>query len=543
MSRTTNATIKLNEIDTFITNGSYVIPDFQRDFVWDLEQSACLLDSWIKGYPMGAFIFWITKEKLCPIKKIGDIEIPQKNTEQTTYLLDGQQRITSIYAAIKGLQIKKKNYKDIVVNLDVELSSDSEDIVFVRDDKTEVQCIPFCELYKFNIIELMRHYQDEQIISKIQALHDKLLEFDFSAIKIENSDIEVATEIFTRLNTGGKKLSPFEIMTAKTYTDFFNLAEKTNELKESLDDDYRGNFNDSDILKIISLCVKGDFSNKTQLSLTRPEMFKNFDKVKEAILKAISFCKTDVKIPIGKVFPYMPILYLYAYFFFHYNKKNNLQSPSKIQADYLIDYYWRCVLTDHFARATSPTAAKDVKDVFNVILEGKKPAQKPISLSVDGFIDNGDFDKNRSYIKGLIGLLMSLSPKSLKKNSLVSFDAKWAAKAERNNYHHFFPQKMNGKEWKNAPVNNICNIILADASTNQIDIGTKPPSVYIAEFQITNKDLSNTLKTHLIHDIIAFGISNDDFEVFIRKRASSMIEEIKERLVLCNEDKITSEAN
>ena len=102
--------LKLSDIENNLANGTYVIPAFQRDFVWDIEQSARLLDSWIKGYPLGSFILWSTEERLCPIKKIGntvlfDIQDP---TEKTTYILDGQQRITSIFAAIRGLQIKNK---------------------------------------------------------------------------------------------------------------------------------------------------------------------------------------------------------------------------------------------------------------------------------------------------------------------------------------------------------------------------------------------------------------------------------------------------
>ena len=117
--------LKLSQIQYNIENGIYAIPDFQRDFEWDLETSAKLLDSWIKGYPFGSFILWTTDEELCPIKKIGNITVFDKKdpTEKITYVLDGQQRITSIFAALKGLVIKKKSYENIVVNLDADFDS------------------------------------------------------------------------------------------------------------------------------------------------------------------------------------------------------------------------------------------------------------------------------------------------------------------------------------------------------------------------------------------------------------------------------------
>ena len=135
---------------------------------------------------------------------------------------------------------------------------------------------------------------------------------------------------------------------------------------------------------------------------------------------------------------------------------------------------------------------------------------------------------------------MSLSPKSLSKNSLVSFDPKWISQSDKNNYHHFFPQKMVGQTWTNEPVDNICNIVLQDASTNQVDIGNRRPSDYISEFLQTNSELKTTLKDHLIFDIDLYGIMNDDFDSFIKNRASSFIEKIKSRLVIIKTDSIDS---
>ena len=150
------------------------------------------------------------------------------------------------------------------------------------------------------------------------------------------------------------------------------------------------------------------------------------------------------------------------------------------------------------------------------ILADEIPEQVSLTMSVDSFIANGAFGQKTAYIKGLIGLLMSLSPKSLSKNSLVSFDQNWVSKSDKNNYHHFFPQKMVGQTWTNEPVNNICNIILQDASTNQVDIGNRRPSDYIDEFSQSNSDLAKTLRDHLIYDIGAYGIPSDDFDTFIK---------------------------
>ena len=538
-------TLKLSEIETNLSNGTYVIPDFQRDFVWNIDQSAKLLDSWIKGYPLGAFILWTTDEELCSIKEIGNTVLyPKKDKAmKTTYVLDGQQRITSIFAAIKGLTIKKRSYEDIIINLDADLDDYETDIVTVRsnknDDDIDFVHISFSKMYESDFGYFYNNYPNH--LNKITKIQKRLNELDFPVIKIDSVNIDIATDIFTRLNTGGKKLTPFEIMTAKTYKpDEFNLVQKAHECIDNLNIAYKDNVKEGDLLKMISLCVRGGTSIGHQLKLTRDEMLASFDDVVAALNKAISFCITSLKLPIGNMLSYTPILYLYTYFFYKYSKNHALKSPSKNQQDYLIDYYWRSILNGRFGRATDPRIATDAKNVMDKILGESTPEQAPISLSVDKFIDDGSFSQKTAYIKGMIGLLMSLSPKSLSKNSLVSFDQNWISKSDKNNYHHFFPMKMVGQSWGNEPVNNICNIILQDASTNQVDIGNRRPSDYINEFANTNSVLPQTLKEHLIYDIDEYGILSDNFELFTKKRASAFIEEIKSRLMLIKTDSIDS---
>ena len=534
--------LKLSDIATNLQNGTYVIPDFQRDFVWDINQSASLLDSWIKGYPLGSFILWTTDEILCRIKQIGNVVMydRQDETSTVTYILDGQQRITSIFAAIKGLTIKKKSYEDIVVNLDVDLDDYDAEIVTVRSEDTNFTHISFSELYGGRWLNIFRNY-DEKYHEKIEAIKARMNELDFPAIKIDNANIDVATDIFTRLNTGGKKLTPFEIITAKTYIpDVFNLVEKAKECRDGLNIAYKNAIFDEDILKMVALCVKGSTTKKEQLRLTREEMTATFDLVVEALNSAIAFCINSLKIPVGNMLAYAPPLYLYVYFFYKYNKTHRVQAPTKQQEDYLIDYYWRCVMTGRFARNTDSKTASDVKNVMDKILIGDTPEQVGVSMNIDSFIANGSFTQKNAYIKGLIGFLMSLSPKSLARNSLVSFDQNWISKSDKNNYHHFFPQNMKGQTWTNEPIDNICNIILQDASTNQVDIGNRRPSDYINEFLKTNNQLKNTLEGHLIYDINTYGILQDDVDMFIRNRAAAFINAIKARLVVTKHDLIDS---
>lgn len=120
-----------------IEKGQIKIPQFQRDFVWDVKKSADLMDSIIKGYPIGTFIFWRTNEQLRIVRDIGDLDLPRtKSGEFADYVLDGQQRLTTLFASLKGLKIgrdgREEDYSKIYINLN---ALDEEDIVTIYVDE------------------------------------------------------------------------------------------------------------------------------------------------------------------------------------------------------------------------------------------------------------------------------------------------------------------------------------------------------------------------------------------------------------------------
>jgi uncharacterized protein with ParB-like and HNH nuclease domain len=115
-----NQSKKYEHLFTDIDTGRIKIPQFQREFVWSKEQTAKLIDSIIKGFPIGTFIFWKTREVLRHVKNIGNFALPDTPTgEPVSYVLDGQQRITSLYAVHKGLRMTKDgieiDYRDIIL--------------------------------------------------------------------------------------------------------------------------------------------------------------------------------------------------------------------------------------------------------------------------------------------------------------------------------------------------------------------------------------------------------------------------------------------
>ena len=96
MTSLENIPVKYTDLISDIETGQVKIPQFQRKFVWGIKASAKLLDSVIKGYPIGTFIYWRTDERLRAVRNLGNIELPEPTDgEYVNFVLDGQQRLTS----------------------------------------------------------------------------------------------------------------------------------------------------------------------------------------------------------------------------------------------------------------------------------------------------------------------------------------------------------------------------------------------------------------------------------------------------------------
>ncbi|WP_068168323.1 DUF262 domain-containing protein [Rothia sp. ND6WE1A] len=95
--------LTVRQIIEKVQNGQLRIPAFQRGFVWDPDQVAYLMDSIYKGYPFGSVILWRTRTQLNTERNLGPFELPNPEEEfPVDYVLDGQQRLTSIFGVFQN---------------------------------------------------------------------------------------------------------------------------------------------------------------------------------------------------------------------------------------------------------------------------------------------------------------------------------------------------------------------------------------------------------------------------------------------------------
>ena len=522
-----------------IEKGLIKIPQFQRDFVWDLRKSANLMDSIVKGYPIGTFIFWKTKERLRSIRNIGSVELPlPADGDFVYYVLDGQQRLTSLFASLKGISIQRDNrnqdnYAEMYVDLEAE--EDEQIVVLDISGKKEKSYIKLTDLL-YGGLMLLASYP-EIYHQRIDEYRKRIESYLFSIIYLNEATIDIATEVFTRINVGGKPLTLFEIMVAKTFDAErnFDLSEKFQELIERLKPLNYETISDATVLQCISIFVKKDCTRKEILKLNKSEFIDTWKKGVEAIEAAIEYFISYYRIPVSQLLPYNALIVPFAYFFYH-----NIDKPTGIKQKYLQDYFWRCALSGRFSSSVETKLGQDVKRIDAILHDELPKYDWTIDISEDGIIKHGWFSAGRSYIKAILCIYSYQQPRSFNDGSLVNISNYWLKQANSKNYHHFFPKAYLAKLNKDIfYVNHIANITIVDDFLNKREIGAKSPADYMKKFIKENEDIDTTMKSHLINDLQSFGVLDNDYDKFFEKRINAIHNELEKRIIPQDSDNIT----
>lgn len=536
-----NISVKYTDLISEIETGQVKIPQFQRKFVWNIKDSAKLLDSIIKGYPIGTFIYWRTNERLRSVRNLGNISLPEpKMGEFVNYVLDGQQRLTSLYSALKGVKIgeedgKTTDYSEIYIDL---LASDDNDIVTTEiENSSSKNIIKLTDLMKGGYA-IFKAYPDEHH-EKLDYYKNVLTGYTFSIINLKNAQIDVATEVFTRLNVGGKSLSLFEIMVAKTYHIFeskkkdseeeeiFDLSVKYEELSAELSASHYDTIPSATILQVVSILLEKDCTRKTILKLDKIDFINIWDEAVNCIKSSIDFFRS-YGIVVGRILPYNALIVPFSYFF--YKHKNN---PTGEMKKRLEDFFWRASLGFRYSSGVEGKLVQDIAKIDKIIANELPKYEWAVTVNREFVESQGWFSTGKSFNKAILCLFAKQKPKSFDNNLDVIIDNSWLKIASSKNYHHFFPKSWmakNKKEKEYFFVNHIVNITIVDGFLNKNIIRAKSPATYMKSFNSKNDELTETMKTHFI-DIDKDGIWENDYDLFYNNRLNRISKALNKLII------------
>src|SRR5579864_775309 len=259
-----------------IQDGRLRIPDFQRDWVWERRKVVALLDSINREFPIGSFFFWrapLVYNKY--FRNIAALKLPPpRPSEELLYILDGQQRITSLYVVSYARQLidrhthdsetdpafldRLKQYTDICFDLD-------DGVFRLRRGTDQARYIPFCDLMDEDKDALEDALTAEQR-KRVRQCRTRFKTYPFSVIVVEDKTIDDVCDIFKRINQGGKRLSLSDLIVASTWSTDFNLRDRLHEdLNRWLVDSTFGEIDPEVVTESLALHLRGAATQAAQL--------------------------------------------------------------------------------------------------------------------------------------------------------------------------------------------------------------------------------------------------------------------------------------
>lgn len=570
-------TESIQDIVKEIDKKQIVLPDFQRDFVWDESKTYELFDSLVRDIFIGSIIYGIpsfeiavreidtrhrkakgikreplktlffTKEQINEKVKVGNFRA----------VLDGQQRITSIYRTLKKIDnvwliIKNedefdedKEFNEMTLEEmmssfsgkqdDLKLSINIGDAFEMIENKLREK--PLQEKY-FNNLEFVKKldiesadYYFERFLIVVGKLQDLFKAEKMVSYFLLDMSSEKFALFFERSNSKGVRLDFIDILVAKLNSGF-RLRAKLDELKGET-----GYNIEREILvrTIAYLVSEGKNIDKGYILATLSSDHFNlyWNNVCQLYTKTLDFLYKNNFIMTQDWIPHSNMLIPLMIFLDNLpNKLFNQMNES--QLEFISYWYWGSIFSQRYTGgATNEIIMLDSK-ILKLIAKGEKISNenyfREFKIVIDQPEDLYSFTKKGSAVyKGILTFINYVSGglTDWKNNSKISFD-------ERVDDHHIFPkaylEEYTSEDDTFEYIDCVVNRTLIPKITN-IKIGKDAPDKYLKKLYSNNDKLKESLKKHMIPIEIMDGDYNEFFSVFIEDRAKNIFECIKKYVI------------
>jgi len=496
-----------------LSSGDIRIPAFQRDYIWDSDQVAFLLDSIYKKFPIGTIILWRTDNRLSSEKDLGQFTLPEPRKDYpVNYVLDGQQRITSLFSVFQtDLTPNSEEWTDIY--FDIEAKENIQESVFIPLEASEVDHERhFPAKVLFDTVGYRRateKFSDEkvQVLDKLQECFKEYL---IPNEIFESDDRNSVAIVFERINRAGTELNIFQLLSAWSWSEDFDLTDKFQDLQEDIvEHGYEDFCSNTDLqLRICAGVIKGETTPAKILEMQGDEIRSSFDKIRSGIIGAIDFLRRELKVQSYKLLPFPGVLVPLSVFFA--TDKSEGISYTDLQKEKLLTWFWRSVFSRRYSAGVNEKQAFDINEML--FLEKDENYQfkyPPQELKFD--FSKSNFAVGNANSKTLILMLSSMSPYSFLSGATIDLD-KILQKINKNEFHHIFPKKHLERSGRTRnEINVLTNIcFLTRGDNNQIK--DKNPKDYSE--QISKDKFSDYMERAIIPE--DFG--SLDYDSFTEKR-------------------------
>lgn len=527
----------------------YQIPTFQRDVVWERDSVKKLWDSIYRFYPIGSILVWRSNIRLHGHREIGGHEISDdRPRHEYQYILDGQQRTTSLLTSIFGGRIAGKEDFDPTVYFDLSIprTEEPEDETYKNrflfwseiDDHGRVPhrnnerkrrwekgyIVPLRKIaFEFGDLDRalnkLHPDYDDPFRERLRELKQALDSYRVAFIELKGIQVAEVCQIFERVNQAGTPLDIFDIVVAKTFrpptasaenpkgsrsattAGGFYLRDLVDSFRESIEGSGFSDLDDLTILQAAAAVVRTRLSNSKVRNvtdrflneLTADELQAVWPGVTRALKKTFDLLDNHLNITGPALVPFRYLyLALTCYFYEH-------DDPDY---DFLKRYFWYVAF--HNERVLRSTSMLWLQ--VDLLLENKRGERWELEevLLDRSRIRTASYSSRGRYSRAILSLLASHEPRDWQHPDRKVISEVYYQLTDKPNLHHIFPlgytQHMDDAEWVDR--NSLMNIAYLTQITN-LRVSDRNPVDYIQTLDAFTKDSATTeriMKSHLLPD-------------------------------------------
>lgn len=528
-----------------IEEGKSVLPEFQRDFVWEPGATVGLLASVASGFPAGTILRVTVHENFFSTRPFADA--PVLGIPHTYLVLDGQQRLTSLYQSMFG----KGKYRYL---LDMQKATTSDDwsedevITFKKAKPGVIKALDDLETLAKNrqvplqvihgrtggflswILEakdkLPAEEQNDFLLMANNLYNEKIKRFEnyqFPVVTLSASTTPSALcTIFETLNNTGVKLTVFELLTARFAKYKINLRDLWDKAKSDHPEFELFGVDPTSLLQALSLNLSGSCQKKAILKLDKDDLEMNWDKIVEGMAYGIEILRQDCHVPTAKWMPTPSMFAPLGAIASICDRKGVTASQHRALVRC---WLWNSIFGRRYEAAANTRAERDVADMVAWFKGGDVP------LAIEQFrLDEEELREasraSSPVYKGVICMILSNGARDFHDGSVIA--ASLVATNEVDD-HHVFPDSFleKSKNVANKALRNcVLNRTLIDRTTNQ-KISDRAPSDYVLEMKNGVKDFDGLFESHFLNGEVQNALLADDYEAFLTARSKLIVAQIE----------------
>ncbi len=516
---------RIDDLARRILTGDIYLPKFQREFVWERSQVIELLDSVARNYPIGSVLLWQSKQELRSENKIADLEIAQPKPDYpVNYLLDGQQRLSSICGALYWKGGEPSSPWNVVYDLRNKTFHHLDTLDQPPPHLMRLNKIPDPAAF-FQLVGLLESSGEKVLAENAKELFNRFKDYKVATVTLGDMPLADVAPIFERINSTGTRLTIVDLMRAATWSPDFDLVDSIDAVRESLAAKAFDGVERKVILRNVSAAAGGSFTVESidDLRKLTPEVLKKaVSATAEGYKRAIDFLSTHIKAPSVGIVPYTNQIVVLAEILRH------VPTPNAQQWKAIERWFWRGSISGYFSGWNSGMMTTDLTNVA-LFAGGNLDALDSDLIEPNVAIwRTRSFRGNNSHSKVLALMMAYQHPMDFLTGQAIDVD-KSLAWQNGKEFHHFFPQAfLKGKGVGSAKISALANMVYLTSASNKL-ISDDAPSSYLKRLLDEHGEHAKTwLASNLVDEPAIEAALKDDYDGFLVARANAIHRQAKE---------------